>query len=465
MVLRAGDKLANYEILARLRTGGMGTLYLATRVGAAGFKQYVAIKVVHPHLSIEPRFVTSFVNEALLGARISHPNVVRVEELGEHRGAYFLAMEYVHGCSLSELLFKLRSTGRMLTAEAAVAIAARVADGLHGAHETRDESGNPLGLVHRDISPQNILVSVSGAVKLIDFGLAKAVSHEATSTGRIAGKIPYMSPEQALGEPLDRRSDVYSLAIVLWEMLTQRRMFGDRDDFAVLDHVRSPTIEPPSKYVPRLPKELDAALMCALQPDPRDRTPNAREFRARILAAVPRAHRVDGPFLAELIGDMMRAELLAHEADLPADVRASIERRPTVARKTAPTMTVERSEAVPLPEPSLRSKIWPRVAGGAVLVAACMSAIWALTPVHALPPPPASPAPTVDETAVETAVAPASAPVPRADATPPSVGATAIVRLERVQPARKPRQAKRSRVGRKSLGEVDGIPLLQKPDF
>src|SRR5688500_5151049 len=235
----------------------MATLYLGQRSGAAGFAKNVAIKVVHPHLSDDPQFVRMFVDEALLSARIQHPNVAHVEELGEAEGTYFLVMEFVHGVSLSSLIRALARRKRRIAPELAVAIAIQVADGLHAAHETRGPNGEHLGVVHRDVSPQNVLLSYTGHVKLIDFGIAKAEGRtQSTAAGSIKGKFRYMSPEQALGRTVDRRSDVYALGIVLWEMLTGRNCFDGTNDLLVLDKVRNPQIEPPSTYTPALPAPL-----------------------------------------------------------------------------------------------------------------------------------------------------------------------------------------------------------------
>ncbi|HEY6882295.1 MAG TPA: serine/threonine-protein kinase, partial [Polyangiales bacterium] len=171
---RAGQKVGEYELLAQLREGGMATLFLARRSGAAGFSRHVAIKVVHPELADDEQFCNMFLDEALLSSRIQHPNVVHVEELGQHEGAHFLVMEFVHGCSLSQLQRGLVARRRRLAPAYAVQIAMQVADGLHAAHQLADEHGRALDVVHRDVTPENILLAYTGHVKLIDFGIAKA---------------------------------------------------------------------------------------------------------------------------------------------------------------------------------------------------------------------------------------------------------------------------------------------------
>jgi serine/threonine-protein kinase len=301
-VIGVGTRIREYEIVAHLRAGGMATLFLGRRLGAAGFHKLVAVKIVHPHLAKDPSFVQMFVDEALLSARIQHPNVVHVEELGQAEDTYFLVMEYVHGVSLSQLLTALAKMGRRLTPELAVHIAIKVAEGLHAAHETTGDDGQLLGVVHRDISPQNVLVSSRGHVKLIDFGIAKAAGRiQQTTSASLKGKIRYMAPEQAFGRAVDRRTDVYALAIVLWEMLTMRRMFTADNDFALLDRVRNPEHRPPSDHAPGLPPALDAAILRALSVDALHRTPTALEFRRDLAAAMPSALVLDEQRLAELV--------------------------------------------------------------------------------------------------------------------------------------------------------------------
>jgi len=325
-VFELGDRVGEYEIVARLKSGGMATLFLAHRRGAAGFQRFVAIKVVHPHLATDPSFVRMFVDEALLSARIVHPNVVHVEELGEAEGTYFLVMEYVHGCSLSLLVRALARRKRMLSSEIATSVVMKVADGLHAAHETRGDRGELLGVVHRDVSPQNVLLAYQGHVKLIDFGIAKASGRsQQTEAGSIKGKFRYMSPEQAWGRPVDRRSDVFSLAIVLWELLTARPLFDAANDLLVLENVRHPKVDPPSKYVTSIPPELDAVVLSALAENPDHRPASAQEFRRRLGDALPRALSVDAESLSELMIASMSEQIERDRAGLPESVVLKLE--------------------------------------------------------------------------------------------------------------------------------------------
>lgn len=320
-MFKVGSHIGEYEVVARLKSGGMATLYLGRRGGAAGFARYVAIKVVHPHLAVDDTFVSMFIDEAKLCARIAHPNVVHVEELGTTEGTYFLVMEYVNGCSLAQLLRSLAVRQRGLSPELAVHIAARIADGLHAAHETTDDAGKPLGVVHRDVSPQNILLAYKGHVKLIDFGVAKAEGRAAATTTRsLKGKLRYMSPEQAYGRDVDRRADVYALGIILWEMLTMRRLFQSENDFALLDEVREPKIVPPSTHVSGISKALDDAIMKALSVVPSDRFATAQDFRRALTDAVPAALAIEAGNVAELLGVLMADEIQKERRELPESI-------------------------------------------------------------------------------------------------------------------------------------------------
>jgi len=273
-VIEVGQQVGSYDIVTRLRSGGMATLFLGRRQGPAGFRRHVAIKVVHEHLAADPTFVRMFLDEALLSARIQHPNVVHVEELGEADGTYFLVMEYVHGCTLSRLLKQLSKLGRRLSPDMAAWIAIQIAEGLHAAHDLTGDHGEALHVVHRDVSPQNVLLSETGHVKLIDFGVAKARGRALrTTSGSLKGKLAYMSPEQARGDDLDRRTDVYALGVVLWESLTGRRRFQAADQIALLRLVQAPTISPPSLR-PR-PSETSSS------PRPRAPRPSTRRSSPR----------------------------------------------------------------------------------------------------------------------------------------------------------------------------------------
>lgn len=315
--LAPGQTIGGYEIVRHVTSGGMASLYLGRRRGVAGFQKLVAIKIVHPHLAQEKRFIGMFLDEARLMARIQHPHVVHIEELTEDQGTFLMVMEYVHGCALYDLLKRLAQRGRSLNPALAAWIAARAAEGLHAAHELSDAQGRSLNVVHRDVSPQNILLSFAGHVKLIDFGVAKSTQQQQqTRAGVLRGKIGYMSPEQANGLAMDRRTDVYALGIVLWEMLTCRRLFHSPNEVHQLDMVRAPRIAPPSAHV-QLPDALDEVVMDALRPDPGQRIPTAKAFRDRLVKAMPESVTVSDEDLAKLLATVMSDKISA--ASLPTE--------------------------------------------------------------------------------------------------------------------------------------------------
>ncbi|MCC7541718.1 MAG: serine/threonine protein kinase [Deltaproteobacteria bacterium] len=317
-MVQVGDTLGSYELVTHLKSGGMAALYLARRQGAAGFARYVAIKIVHPHLAKDETFQKMFVAEALLSVRIDHPNVVHVEELGEVDGTFYLVMEYVRGTSLAHFLKRLMEFDTALSPALAVYIAMQVAEGLHAAHETTDDDGNPLKVVHRDVSPQNILVAYRGNVKLIDFGIAHAEGRELlTRTGTLRGKIRYMSPEQGLGRKIDRRADVYALGVILWEMLTSRRLVEADEELAALNFVQKPEIVPPGQLVDGIPPALDRVVLDALALDPSKRIQTAQELWRRLAQAVPGALEVEPSVLAELLTIALADEIDTEKHVLP----------------------------------------------------------------------------------------------------------------------------------------------------
>jgi eukaryotic-like serine/threonine-protein kinase len=296
------DRIGQYEIVRKLKSGGMGAVYLGRRRGPAGFVRDVVIKVIHPHLGEEERFVRMFMDEARLAARISHPNVVQVEELGEERGMLYLVMERVDGCSLYQIIRQAVRRGTRIPVAAAVHVAMEAALGLHAAHEATGMDDVPLGIVHRDVSPSNILVSRDGNVKVIDFGIAKANGTVAVTHAShgLKGKLRYMSPEQAWGWSIDRRSDIYSLGVVLWEALSQRPLFKAPSDLALLEKVREPQVPSPSSINPDVPLGLDQAIARATARSPDERPATAAELRALLARAVPEALTIEPELLGEL---------------------------------------------------------------------------------------------------------------------------------------------------------------------
>jgi serine/threonine protein kinase len=250
----------------------MAEVYLGRTVGAAGFEKLVALKRIHPDRAADDRFGDILVDEAKLSSGLSHRNIVQTLDLRRVDGAYVLVMEHVEGYDAHHVLDTLRRAGRLLPVDLAAHIVSEVCRGLDYAHAHRDARGEPAGIVHRDVSPQNVLLSFSGEVKLADFGIAKATSRRSDSeSGVIKGKYFYMSPEQAWAEPLDHRSDIFSAGVVLWELLVGERLHKETHVQSVLDAVRRAEVPPPSSLRDGIPKALDAivARATALKPDDR----------------------------------------------------------------------------------------------------------------------------------------------------------------------------------------------------
>jgi serine/threonine-protein kinase len=275
-----------FEIVGLLATGGMAEIFLAKRGGPSGFAQAVVIKRVLPHLARAPEFVNMFVDEALILAGIRHPNVVQVHELVQESDGLFLVMEYLEGESVGTLSRRLVAKSEKLEPALAAFIVAEASAGLHAAHELTDEDGYPRDLVHRDVSPQNVFVTYTGQTKVLDFGIAKAANRSTqTEAGQVKGKFGYMSPEQCLGKPLDRRSDVFSLGVLLWETTTGRRLFKRASDLLIFKAICEDPIPRPSEVSAGYPAELERVCMKALSRRREDRYPTALEMRRDLLQA------------------------------------------------------------------------------------------------------------------------------------------------------------------------------------
>jgi eukaryotic-like serine/threonine-protein kinase len=267
---RGGDdtvkRLGRYQIIGRLATGGMAEVYLALSGDLPGFRTLVVVKRILPHLASNAQFIRMFLDEARLAALLDHPNIVRIVEVGHDGEDYFLVMELVQGKPLSAVLRKAAREHRPPSPALTAYLISQAASGLAYAHTLTDGEGRPLGVVHRDVSPQNVLISFEGAVKMIDFGVARAFGRVAhTSPGGLKGKIDYMSPEQASAEEVDHRADVFALGVVLWEALTGRRLFRRETELATMRAIVDDPIPHPSEMAPTIPIELDQIVMRALR--------------------------------------------------------------------------------------------------------------------------------------------------------------------------------------------------------
>jgi hypothetical protein len=313
------ERVGKYELLLPLGTGGTATVYLARTRGVAGFEREVALKLVHAHLRADEESRLHLLEEARLAARIRHPNVVPVTEVDSDACGVFLVMDYVEGEALSGLVRLLRDQNHRLPPRLIARIMNDSLAGLHAAHELRDAQGNFVGLVHRDFSPQNILVGVEGVARLADFGVAKAASRTVrTKTGLVKGKVAYMSPEQARGHKVDRRCDVWAAGVVVWELITGRKLYDHEDDVATLLSVV--TEEPPrlASVMQGVPPALDEAVAYALTSDVNNRCPSAEAFRCLLESAWDECGGMAsttelGAFVRQTVGQKL-AERRAHTA-------------------------------------------------------------------------------------------------------------------------------------------------------
>ena len=318
----ARRSLGRYTLCGEIAAGGMATVYLGRVDGPAGFSRAFAIKRLHPQFARDPSFVAMFLDEARIASRIRHPNVVPIVDIVSADGELFLVMDYVHGEALSRLTRK----GGQMPLPLVSAVLAGVLDGLHAAHNATSEHGEPLHIVHRDVSPQNVLVGTDGVARIADFGVAKAARRlQATNTGRIKGKLPYMAPEQYSRDTVDHRVDIFAAGIVLWEALTGRRLFVADEPARVMNLVLSAPIAPPSQLNPSVPPELDAVVLRALDRDREGRFRTAREMAVALESACPPAPaRELGEWVQERSRDvlderaMLVQEIVSGERAIPS---------------------------------------------------------------------------------------------------------------------------------------------------
>ncbi|MCC6273072.1 MAG: protein kinase [Deltaproteobacteria bacterium] len=303
-------QFGRYLLVDKIASGGMAEIFRAKLVGVEGFEKNVVIKRIHPFWSERRDFITMLVDEAKLLVHLNHPNIVQVYELGREGETYFIAMEFVEGVDLRQLQNRLKTLGLRMPPEIAAAVCLESLKGLHYAHERSLKERGRLGIVHRDVSPQNILLSFEGEVKVTDFGIAKAMTqtHE-TQTGVLKGKYAYMSPEQAVGAPLDARSDLFACGIVLYELLFERRLFAGKNDLETLENVRRAQVPWPEAEGQALFPGLRQLLVKALQARPEDRFATAEEFTEALEACVPKERRVGRRGLAAFLEEVFAEEI------------------------------------------------------------------------------------------------------------------------------------------------------------
>jgi eukaryotic-like serine/threonine-protein kinase len=347
------EVFGSYHLLEKIATGGMAEVYRARAYGMAGFEKILVIKKVLPELATDPEFVKLFIDEARIAVHLLHVNIVQVFDLGEVDSQYYMAMEYVHGLDLSRLLIRAKSLGPFPIA-LALFVTAEVLKALQFAHERADERGVHLHIVHCDISPQNILVSYAGEVKITDFGISRAAFQAGTQHKVVRGKYAYMSPEQVEGRPMDGRTDLFSLAIVLYEAVTGRRLFKGRTRDETLDRVRRAEVPSPRSFRPEVSEDLEGFLLRALARRPEERFMDAADMLESLSQLMVReGHRATNNDVASYLREVIDSGAAAARGEPSSVARSS---RP--ARALPPSaVVVLAAEASPPP----RSIAAPRV--------------------------------------------------------------------------------------------------------
>jgi serine/threonine protein kinase/Tfp pilus assembly protein PilF len=310
-------KFGKYQLLQKIAVGGMAELYRSKVTRAHGFEKLVAIKKILPHLTDQGNLVKAFIDEAKLAAFLQHENIVQIYDFGSIDGEYFIAMEYLFGKDLRKLTSKARKTAVPLGLENTLYIVSRICAGLDYSHNLKDLQGEPLSIIHRDINPQNIFLTYEGQIKIIDFGIAKAASHNSTThEGLIKGKLAYMSPEQATGKTIDHRSDIFSTGIIFYELLAGRRMF-EGETMQVYSQVREARYEPLDRLLPDLPPKLHEVVQGALAKDPDQRYQTCGEMLADLEECIfDLSVRTNGRSFATFVKEFFKEELAVEETAL-----------------------------------------------------------------------------------------------------------------------------------------------------
>jgi len=344
--------VGRYALYQAIASGGMATVYLGRLLGPVGFARTVAVKRLHPYFASDRQFASMFLDEARLAARIRHPNVVPTVDVVATNGELYLVMEYVHGESVARLVRMASEQGKPVPVPVVVATLSGALQGLTAAHEARSERGEPLQIIHRDVSPQNILLGLDGQARLIDFGVARAEGRlHTTQTGQVKGKIAYMSPEQLQGEPIGPSTDVYAASVVLWETLTGQRLFRAENEGNLVALVVEGTTRPPSSVVPELPEALDALVLRGLSVNPADRFATARDMASELAACMPVAP-------PEEVGEWVEAHAAQELSERAARI-ADIERDSAVSQSRELRSSPGSANAAPTSTPTGRREANP----------------------------------------------------------------------------------------------------------
>ncbi|MDC0707493.1 serine/threonine protein kinase [Stigmatella sp. ncwal1] len=407
-VWQQGLTVGRYSLLTRLAVGGMAEIWLARQVGPKGFEKFIVIKRILDGLGTEPEFVGMFLDEARLAAQLNHPNIVQIFDLGEESGAFYIAMEYLPGENLASVVRAGLRQGRPLPIPFAVRIIASAAEGLAYAHAKTGPDGALLGIVHRDVSPQNLLVTYDGVVKVLDFGIAKAATRESqTLVGQVKGKASYMSPEQARGLSLDARSDIFSLGVILFEMVTHSRLFKFAEPLVALQAVASEEPIPLARARnPEVPEALGHIIAQALARQPGQRYPTARHFQSALEEWLRGQNEATGSaeladYMSQVFGDRIQERARLLEAARSGELTSSSARRVAArssSMNTLPEPVPQAEEETTLEQPWLQHRRLRLAGVAAVVLAVGVGAGVALLSARRMPAEPvavAAPAPPV----------------------------------------------------------------------
>jgi eukaryotic-like serine/threonine-protein kinase len=425
------SRIGRHAVLGYLADGGMAEIFLGRETDGRA----VVIKRILPHLARQQTFVSMFIDEARIGSLIKHPNVVEIYELGQIGTDLFMVMEYLAGESVSGLLRRHELRNARLDIALGAFVIAEACAGLHAAHDLRDDAGNPLGVIHRDISPSNLFITYTGEVKLLDFGIATAHDRiSRTATGQVKGKFAYMSPEQCLGIPLDQHSDLWSLGVVLYELTTQRRLFKRPNELLVLKAVTEDPIPRPRRELPDYPERLERIVMKALNREPTRRYRSALELREELLAAMHELGFTGDPRseLARVMSELFPERIVEKRA-LLSHLRAGTD------FETLPAAEVDENvELAQMPESSARATS-PRksraslvVALAVLLVAAAGAAAWKLSPQPTRTQAERTATEVEREAATAVVQMPVAAPTPPPAPAPEPVATGYVLRIESV---------------------------------
>jgi hypothetical protein len=454
--MQGEQRIGRYTIYDEIAAGGMASVHVGRLLGEAGFTRTVAIKRLHAEVAKDPEFVDMFLAEAHLAARIRHPNVVSTLDVVQSEGELLLIMEYVEGESLSRLRRACAAAGESIPVGVSVAILCGVLQGLHAAHEATTEKGEPMHLVHRDVSPQNIVVGSNGNPTVVDFGVAKAAGRlQTTRDGQVKGKAGYMAPEQLRGSVIDRRADVFAAGVVLWELLTGERLFQGDSPAATMMMVLEREPPPPSSKAPAVSPALDAIVLRALCRTPSARFDTALAMADALEGAVrPATPREVGSWVKLMAGDVLRAraaKVAAVEAGVSFEAPSTALSLGAIAGEPASqvsSISVASSRAEP--KPGARAK-WAFLTG----IGAVGAALAALSLPRGIDPRPSA----AQQTLVEEAVAPTASSNPREEV--PVTAANADAGMAKVRPHVRPVPLRRPNCNPPYTVDPSGIHLAK----